>query len=1121
MHRAIRVHVYAHCDGGFRGKSARHHPPAGVSDPSAPPRVDCWWSGYGNSLALILALIRILQNSEQWRSARFRLLLIAETADSMDFYRRQLKARLEETRIQGEVQIVFNGVNRRNFEEIISEESGPASLVLLGLPDFSRERPAAAVERMNRFSERLSRIIWLRASSFFQELETAPVPASANLAPGASLPVTAEFSAAPPADVHDEELSSFLTELRNSAGEIYQSIYRGYFDAERGRLRTLFAEGAGLGENIREEFEAVQTAAYPIRQRALTRAFGDFLYQLRRLQSAGGAEENAEALDAETAERFQGEFERRLSEIVELAPRRLKVKRNRSHFLPPPGAGPALRLWLQLRRFRVDLGGGAVDVAVYCRSIFDDLLAARMPEHMIAYLREMQKADYAALMSFHRVLTTTETAVRSLDHKAPEGGALAEFSAEQDRLAEVLSAEKDRATAAEAALRLAFQSGLDAVIGELGDLMSRQLPDQKPARTKFERPRSVSSRRRRRFFARLSTVFRQRRRSARHFSQMREYDLELAFARNRIRSLADRQWAAVEAEMHPLISSMRLLNESLAGRNQASDASPLPLPPIEDLKIQAETLSGAAFAGDLRPVFAGLPDEADLLTEATLARAEQGKFETTATASVALRRYLDSVMETEFTPALREIFRELDSAVTSAAGLVRRLRREYGLDRPGARTGTRDAASGPLETAESSERSPDALPNDIQELEQENENLREKVDGSARELEQALERALEKFSPFFFASSTDQFDLFVRQVERRRLYDRVLGVLRRTGERFTKNILRLVYGPSRAKVYAGRLSLDRSANRVHAVLDQLDDIALRPEVARALPRYCRHLFLEKPLLSRDLYIERDIEAAAIGECIRYFRAGRTGLIFLTGERETGKTVLARASVERHFPRPEVFEVFALGSGGCSAKYFDESVARAGVQANSQEGVCIVNDLELFWERSEKGLAAIDRLFERSRRAPGPMLFVVTVGASFFRYLRLVRPELEDLALGVVPVGPMAADDLQALILARHKITGLRFDLNGVPEERVSPLALARHFHRIFESSGGRAGAALRTWLASARVCRDRRLELVTPSAAPVLPELPADWLTILAQLTLYKRADHAKLARLFQGRLPG
>src|SRR5690606_22189944 len=73
--------------------------------------------------------------------------------------------------------------------------------------------------------------------------------------------------------------------------------------------------------------------------------------------------------------------------------------------------------------------------------------------------------------------------------------------------------------------------------------------------------------------------------------------------------------------------------------------------------------------------------------------------------------------------------------------------------------------------------------------------------------------------------------------------------------------------------------------------------------------------------------------------------------------------------------------------------------------------------------------------------------------------------LSDLAQAVVECDPLTAEELEAVMLLRHSSTGLTYELDGTPEERLSQLGKARLFSRYFEYSGGVVGAALHAWLA--------------------------------------------------------
>lgn len=133
--------------------------------------VDIWWSGQGNNLSLIFALLRFLESADNWREAEHRFLAITHKQSQLAHLQHTLEMEIAKTRIPGSVRVIYNPQNKKSFQDIIVEESRYADLVMLGMPNFNREDPQIAVKRMNDFAKGLQHVLWVRASSYFSDVK--------------------------------------------------------------------------------------------------------------------------------------------------------------------------------------------------------------------------------------------------------------------------------------------------------------------------------------------------------------------------------------------------------------------------------------------------------------------------------------------------------------------------------------------------------------------------------------------------------------------------------------------------------------------------------------------------------------------------------------------------------------------------------------------------------------------------------------------------------------------------------------------------------------------------------------------------------------------------------------
>ena len=1073
-----------------------------AADEEAPGnrRVDVWWSGHGNSLALALSLIRFLQNANEWRDAEHRFLSVTQDAARGDTLRRYLEATLEAYRIEGSVRVVFNGVQARPISDIIREESAGADLVFFGMPDFAREDAQEAVHRMNGFSQVLKRILWVRASSYFGEIYTGLEKKTA--AQDTEQSATPELPAISYPD-HEglrvtlgalaEQLESTLLRFHDSGPGSVLAVQEAVLDGFRELSKHAFDF---MLKEYREDARAAN-------QRLLTRAFGDLLFQIRRLwQESLPATESGRL-----SENWQGavaELSERLAEIAEAVPTELTLGRDRSFYAPKRGDSLRVRFLKFRRRAMALVRRGDVHQRVPYRIPVRFAVRRRLPRRVEAMVRHTNQCNYEFLTSVHRLLADLDATFRNID-RGMESGHLsaADLKARSQAVAEKIEIESGALRARVAENKRLLIVPTRAVVQRLGTELNR------PDAVRLRRTRRSSSK----DYAARTAVLREQTgllsQNLERFASMIHLDLEFLFSKNRLRAIGRRHASEIQGQVvGGLLGRMRRILETW------------PEPDRTLFSGDESALDGAGITSSLlaeiRPALAELPEEYAVISDTSLRDCEQERFVAVESSDVAVRRYLESVFESDFSGTLREISNQMCGVLREGEAALRDA--ERGLEH--------SEAPPPSEALEESPGA-DTAAQPEQRLARASDAVARAIQTWSASLDSAIETANEKLNPFHFVRAQEEFRLFVRRSERLRVRQQLKQILSSARELWNRTAVRLWFGRSRAALFARELSTSEETafRRTESMLKLGSHLTPAVAVVGALPRYYRHLFLEKSQPSREFWVGRRQELEQAGEAVRHFRNGKSGVLFVSGPPESGKTYFSRFAAERSFPRQRIFELFVPGAGDARPAVFKSALERAagpvGAAGLPDDSAVIINDLELYWQRTEAGYEAIDSILDLANSLAGRSFFIVNTNPAFLRIMREVR-SAHELALGSIECRPFAADDLQELILRRHRVSGMRFELNAQDEERVSRFRLARFFDRLFQESGGWPGPALRAWIRAAQSVRENVLGLNKPEPIldHALDDLPADWRTLLVQFFLHKRMNSEKIASVCGAFMP-
>lgn len=332
-----------------------------------------------------------------------------------------------------------------------------------------------------------------------------------------------------------------------------------------------------------------------------------------------------------------------------------------------------------------------------------------------------------------------------------------------------------------------------------------------------------------------------------------------------------------------------------------------------------------------------------------------------------------------------------------------------------------------------------------------------------------------------------RYDLVQRRLAERALATPAragVGALRRLRERIIVKLRRLrPLGAEALSELGGLLAKDAASADVALYERLLADAAT---IERRLPLLYRRLFGPTPDVA-ELLVDRPGPSAALAGALARWRAGSPTCALLRGDRGAGKRTIVRRALADHEDTPVIWLrltsalddergiAAALGElAGLGPADTFESISRRLAEAEGPRLVVVENGERLF-KRAPGGQEAAAR-FLRAIRETGPgvmwLVLISEAGATLLDALVGLEGRFD----AVIEVPPMDADQIAAMLLARHRLSGRGLELAGIrrgPLERLWPARLAsprrgetalRHFHAL---SGGNPRQALTLWLAAA------------------------------------------------------
>lgn len=1080
-------------------------------------RIDIWWRPQQGNVGLSLALMRFLTRFDPWHTAALRFVLVSEDTSLSDDLLHAMRSVLAEHRVDAKVKVVASPSRSEGFEGMVRQESDDADLVVLGLPQ-TRRFDVDELSRIDALTRSLGTVLLVHGSSLFEEV--LPVGGRAGLVEAIE---RAQASATKMRPLHlptitelEEPAAAFAERL----GKLSDELYRQGLAPVLGRQQSLLTDVRQL---VDRQFEIVrkglgETEVARARKPA-GRAQGGFLFQARKLVTQ--FEEEELPRQATTVETRIGAFIDGLQRVDRDAPAVVRVRVKADELSPRPDDTPYLRRFKRRRRWMAALSRRPATYEAPIGALRQWYVGVGGAELLEQTVRGVESGSHRVAVQLGKILNEAAT-----------------------ELSAVISAIDRRAIDADAVeeRRRRMLSHIDAAMEE-----SRQLTEVTATRL-AERTHEVAQR-----FAReieqldIGPLVRQERRPpptkkvVARFTALRgsattwqhhqvlllrraQLGLQIAAFQHRFSALAVRARNEVtQAINESVLGDGTALLASLEAFTEQADSGEKPAAPAErELKASFDGHAVLeAIARDVGEHVGELPDTITTLSDEAIAGLESGLGTDADEISVSVRPLVKYLIETEFFDVINQELSGIPLQEQRTVGVARDVMRLLSFT-----LGDLEAAGG-WDDRGLRKQAIAVAKEGATRLRAELTVLRSTVEGFAEGVTKQLDSLREETAPFALTSRSENLPHYIRSRGSQKAVSKLRELYDRLGDRTRASFVALLYRSSAGVLIARRLR--RSAQgEVSSIVDRVRaaSAALTPrrDVLRALPFYYRQLFSGQGNVGETFWVGRKAELERARAAIRRHDHGEAGALFVVGEIGSGKTALCHAIITKVMPRRKLYRIVPPSGGAIELVAFrlalqGELSERGSIEdlfaALPDGAVVFLDDLEMWWERSENGAAVLRRLISALRTHGDRCLFIANLNVHAWRVINLSE-RLEEHALAVIEAEPMPAESLKSIISLRHGSTGATYQLEGEPEDEIAPWRLARLFTRYFDVSGGLVSVALRAWLAHIDKIDDNTLHVRWPKRpkTDALGQLRIDLRAVLVQLVVHKQVTLRRLRRL-------
>ncbi len=1055
--------------------------------------IDVWWRGSGRTLTFAISLIRHLTTHHLWKTAEPRLLLVLNDLTQSDRVRRTLLQLLDDYRMPMAVKLIDNSLETQSINEMIARESARTDLTILGLTEQKQQQTEQSVAQIRTLLDTLGTSLVIGASSRFEavdlgvnekrsELETLDLASEIRHLP--ALPVVRNAWLAEDLDKIDERNRQVLTTF-------YQQAFVPYFRENRLVVQELSGIYQSVMNTLQRDWEQYDDRFR--RRRALVKSTNDLYFQARALLDKVRTEYLETQRDALTT--GIAWYFKRLSADVLRFPTVAAVEVPTTHLRTRSADSTGVR-WFKLRnRIRRLFTQRPPLRRVRYQQIASYYLRDNRYAFLEALLGEWQEQSLEFFGEFRTVVTRLEQQINhweenlnlTTDELAQHFSTLQTTTQTMGEQQEQLQLRWLRR------LQIEYRRNLRLMATTIETLngperLARQRGTSKVYEAMNQRITDFPEEWHEQARLQLNTI---------------SLDLLLQTTENRV---AQEVHAFVQDTVQTIdkqfVTPLDALGEQLSSNGETTK---------KEKVVVSDAMEGVAFQKKLNETYEDIAKLVDQLPESLDVNYVQPGKDEAEVVRVPVQRLTSYWLESTLYLPLHNLVSESDQQLQRSGSVVRDVARLTQLQSESRAT---------VEEQQAAQDAEKLINDEKQKLTVLKKHLQTSIDDHLRV-------SFEKLSTDSFVTQSGDLGGLARAYQTQQVRTKVDQYQSKLRQLVRKVGTQLLYSKSQGILLAKRLTETEEdvQSPTARMLNFVEQVTPASAVVKALPFYYHTLFSGKSDISDDFWIPRPQEIAMAELAIERLRRGHSGGILLLGERNCGKTALSWRMARRYTRKTDrIFSVYPTRAGSARISDFTRALRQTTdqdgtpdqiIRALPTDSVLIINDLELWWERSPEGSVMVQELMRLINEHSKRCLFIVNMNPTAYHLINLTSP-IADYFLSVIPYQPFSTEEIERLVLLRHWSGGLTFLRNGREEDRLSEWNKVRLFNAFFDYSGGNPGVALGAWLSSIEKVSGKQVHLRVPKPPDydALRTLPDDWVMMIIQFLLHKRLSLPRLRRV-------
>lgn len=1070
-------------------------------------QIDIWWSGEGRNLNFSIALIRFINSSEKWRTARIRILVINSYSGLTEKYYELISQVLDDNRIEAEIKVINNSVEQHSEEEIMRSESLHTDLAIIGMEEGEEN----IFDKINATTESLGTCLILRSSAAFDEIEVTKPKTDDSLKEQTEAEKP-HFNIIPQINPAQKEIiSSKVNNTSQRFEKITSDFYQESFGMMLSKSDFYKNELANLVEKTTNElYEVFKNQKSSEIKGFSLKISNDFTFQAQRLLK--NFRQEVLVFEKQCLEKSNEKYLTQIQAHLNQFPTYVRIKYN----------------WRSFRNLKVDSATAAIykhyqiiKARITHKDAIYKLNAGRVAHYYLYYKRieflEKILSDFY-LHSFSNIVSLRKilNGVYEVIERSKMG------VREIEKIKNIVLMEKDRF---KAAAQLLEEKNREFYYSTGNSLEKNLVIDLQKFSNLLDRPGANF----------LSKAFMKAFKDERNIEEYIDEFPKLWF--NNIHLFVNKIYLdfLIQSMKNRIESKIRKHNLDLITLFNASVLLPLTeikktissfkeeekeIKKIDKNMIKEVNIENFyhTLYDEISSLFTSLPLILPIAGDDLSKQLEEKNISEAQEILISVRKTVEFTIASELIDTTKKQSLEssmlLGKSIHHLKDLIRLI--NFNLLEDNEQTNTKTTKASLAEDF-------------LIQLEKEESIIKNILAGLETSFEKGVKNAFAPLSSNIISKTSGTLGKKIRASESRKIKNLTEHIQSEIKYFLQKQFVSIVYSRSEGMLWFGKIqkstaNIELSNEEVYAYLEKR---APQKEILQKLPFYYAKLFSGQSGTGEDFWVGMDAEIRTFETAIKRFKTGQVGCIVITGERNSGKTGLSKYVLNNNYNLDQIFNIRAPRQCAADVGIFEKTLLKSlnsegldielEFQRINKQVVFIINDLEMWWERKESGTQVVLRIIEWVKKYSKNILFVLNINKHSLKLIHQLT-QLQSWSIGTITCNGFDARHLRDMILLRHQAGGMSYAIGRKHETEMNAWDQARLFNRYFDISKGNPGFAINLWIASIKKISGRTIYMRKPEPMDTsfLLKLSKEQYFYLLQFVYHMRMSVDNLADILQ-----